>query len=359
MNLGQRRSASATPGGSAATTRTPTSASRRCSRSPTGWAARRQARSRPSWRRARSRAAQTRPAAERSASSSSIQEANRRVFERAREDAALAGMGTTMTRRARRGRQGRARPRRRLARLPAPRRQLEQLTEDHSLVAELVARGKLSAGGGRDHPQRSVITRALGTDPDVDVDAFTVETQDGDVFLLCSDGLTAMVERRAIQRDPREAAAATWSGPRRTLVEAANKGGGEDNITVVLFEIGGRRRATDGDGRCPSESEDDDEDTLSELDGVPSSRPGRRVVRRTATSRADRRPRPPRGAAPHWIIARHRPSPSSASSFGLSQSHFVGAQKDGHVAVYQGLPYDIAGSPPVPHGTSAACLPRS
>src|SRR5581483_5501281 len=70
---------------------------------------------------------------------------------------------------------------------------LEQLTEDHSLVHELMKSGKLSAEEAETHPQRSVITRALGTDPDVDVDAFVVEAQERDVFLLCSDGLTTMV----------------------------------------------------------------------------------------------------------------------------------------------------------------------
>src|SRR5262245_65530725 len=67
---------------------------------------------------------------------------------------------------------------------------LEQLTDDHSLVAELVRRGELSPEEAAVHPQRSVITRALGTEADVDVDAFTVDARPGDVFLLCSDGLT-------------------------------------------------------------------------------------------------------------------------------------------------------------------------
>ena len=110
---------------------------------------------------------------------------------------------------------------------------LEQLTDDHSLVGELVRSGELSPEEAGAHPQRSVITRALGTEPDVDVDTFTVEAEPGDVFLLCSDGLTDMSARRdpggtsTERRRPR---------PRpRALVDAANEGGGEDNITVVLF----------------------------------------------------------------------------------------------------------------------------
>ena len=78
--------------------------------------------------------------------------------------------------------------------------QMEQLTEDHSLVNELLKTGKLSEEEAHVHPQRSVITRAVGTDPDVDVDGFTIEAEEGDVFLICSDGLSDMVED---ERDPR------------------------------------------------------------------------------------------------------------------------------------------------------------
>ena len=115
--------------------------------------------------------------------------------------------------------------------------ELEQLTEDHSLVNELLKSGKLSREEAETHPQRSVITRAVGTDPDVDVDAFTVEAGEGDVFLLCSDGLTDMVADADIldvveqHRDDLDRAT-------KALVSAANRGGGEDNITVIAFSIG-------------------------------------------------------------------------------------------------------------------------
>ena len=91
---------------------------------------------------------------------------------------------------------------------------LEQLTDDHSLVAELVRRGELSPAEAEVHPQRSVITRALGTDPDVDVDTFTVEARPGDVFLLCSDGLTTMVDADG-DRASSSRATATTSPARR------------------------------------------------------------------------------------------------------------------------------------------------
>src|SRR3954465_1861054 len=121
------------------------------------------------------------------------QEANRRIYQLASEDESRRGMGTTLTgamvtgqevaighvgdSRAYRLRDGK----------------LEQLTDDHSLVAELVRSGKLSPEEADTHPQRSVITRTLGTDPDVDVDTFSVDARPGDVFMLCSDGLTTMV----------------------------------------------------------------------------------------------------------------------------------------------------------------------
>jgi protein phosphatase len=113
---------------------------------------------------------------------------------------------------------------------------MEQLTEDHSLVNELLKSGRLSEEEAQVHPQRSVITRAVGTDPDVDVDGFTIEAEDGDVFLICSDGLSDMVEDEEIlellhqNRDDLDKAV-------KALVAAANRGGGEDNITAVAFRM--------------------------------------------------------------------------------------------------------------------------
>ena len=113
---------------------------------------------------------------------------------------------------------------------------LEQLTEDHSLVNELMKSGKLSPEEAETHPQRSVITRALGTDPDVDVDAFAIEAKEGDVFLLCSDGLTSMVNDDGIL-EVVESNRGDLKRATKSLVAAANRGGGEDNITVVAFTI--------------------------------------------------------------------------------------------------------------------------
>ena len=203
-----------------------------------------------------------------------IQEANRKVYERAREDSDASGMGTTITVALFEngivsiGHVGDSR-----AYLIRDRK-VDQLTEDHSLVAELVRTGRLSPEEAESHPQRSVITRALGTDPDVDVDTFSVEAKPGDLFLICSDGLTSMVADEEIldvvepRRDDLDAAA-------RELIAAANRSGGEDNITVVFFEV-----VADG-AEAPSETKPfpaldlapppkTDEDTLTELDRVPA-----------------------------------------------------------------------------------------
>jgi protein phosphatase len=202
-----------------------------------------------------------------------IQEANRRVYERSSSDPATSGMGTTMTVALVEdglvaiGHVGDSR-----AYLVRDSR-IEQLTEDHSLVNELLKSGRLSPEEAEGHPQRSVITRAVGTDPDVDVDTFTVEAKDGDLYLLCSDGLTDMVDDRGIlgvverNRGDLDRAA-------KALVREANHGGGEDNITVVAFEIatgaGGDEELTETIAMAAPPSRPEDEDTLGGLDAVPT-----------------------------------------------------------------------------------------
>jgi serine/threonine protein phosphatase PrpC len=283
-----------------------------------------------------------------------IQAANRRVYERASEPD-KSGMGTTMTvalvedGRVAIGHVGDSR-----AYLVREGR-LEQLTEDHSLVAELVRSGKLSPEEAEVHPQRSVITRALGTDPDVDVDTFTVETKQGDVFLLCSDGLTSMVADDRIlalvERNHNDLDAAA-----RALIKAANKGGGEDNITVVCFEIAAEPADGEETARHPAlGEEDDEEDTLSGLASVPAVETfvaPPELADEWSVDGRDRRP----GEGEHGRTRRRRrlvaaivalsilAGMAAALIWGFSQSHFVGAAGDGHVTVYQGVPYDLAGN---------------
>lgn len=204
-----------------------------------------------------------------------IQEANRQVYERAREDADASGMGTTITVALVEGdvvaigHVGDSR-----AYLFRDQK-VEQLTEDHSLVAELVRSGRLSPEEADIHPQRSVITRALGTDPDVDVDSFSVEGQPGDVFLICSDGLTSMIDDETI-REIVEQGNGNLEVVAKALIGAANSSGGEDNITVVCFEITDKAPEPPAETKtmpavqAPPPTDEADEDTLSGLEGVPA-----------------------------------------------------------------------------------------
>ena len=201
-----------------------------------------------------------------------IQEANRRVYNRSSTDPNTSGMGTTITvalvgdEYVAFGHVGDSRAY--LIRDAS----MEQLTEDHSLVNELLKTGKLSREEAETHPQRSVITRALGTDPDVDVDTFSVRAESGDLFLLCSDGLTDMVSEGAIL-DVVERNRLDMDVALRALVKEANRGGGVDNITVVAFEITDGVLTSDGDTReqaLPDMPQTDDADTLTEADAVPA-----------------------------------------------------------------------------------------
>ena len=164
-----------------------------------------------------------------------VQEANRRIYEMAQADESKRGMGTTLTAalvegdgvtvahvgdsRGYRMRNG----------------ELEQITHDHSLVAELERTGQISPEDAVDHPSKSVITRALGPEPDVEVDAHTHRGRPGDLYLLASDGLSDMIsddEIAAILRGT-----ASLDDAADSLVRAANQSGGRDNITVVLFSL--------------------------------------------------------------------------------------------------------------------------
>jgi protein phosphatase len=112
---------------------------------------------------------------------------------------------------------------------------LRRITDDHSLVEELVREGRLTAEQAESHPQRHVVTRGLGVDSDVEVDLYTIEVIAGDRVVICSDGLTTMVRERDIERivrsepDPQRAA--------ELLVDAANRAGGEDNTSIVVVDV--------------------------------------------------------------------------------------------------------------------------
>ena len=191
-----------------------------------------------------------------------IEQANKRIHERARSDDTLHGMGTTTTAayvddeevviahvgdsRAYLLRNG----------------ELIRLTKDHSLVGELVARGKLTEEQAEQHPQRSVITRALGPEANVQVDIDIFPAKAGDLFLLCSDGLTSMVHEPKLRPLFEDSDSLETLGKR--LIDAANAAGGRDNITVILFRL--EEVGTQGGGGAAAVAAEPDEGETSEYD---------------------------------------------------------------------------------------------
>jgi PPM family protein phosphatase len=294
-----------------------------------------------------------------------IQEANRRIYDRAHAESGFSGMGTTVTAalllggRVTIGHVGDSRAYR--IRAGA----MEQLTDDHSLVGDLMRSGRLTPEEADAHPQRSVITRALGTDPQVDVDTVTVDAAPGDLFLLCSDGLTTMVGDEDILGVL--AAAPTLDDAARELVRAANSGGGEDNVTVVLFQVEGDEEtgetlaappAAAGNGQGDS---DELEDTLTNLRPVaappPQEQPPAPAEPATPAVPPPLDPPPP-PARPvprkrrRWLrrllvlvlVLAFIALVLGGALFGISRAYFVGANEEGYIVVYQGVPFDLTES---------------
>ena len=167
-----------------------------------------------------------------------IREGNAAILERAAGDPGLWGMGTTVTAAALAGERHLQ-----LAHVGDSRAyllrdgSLEQLTTDHTVVGELVRRGRLTPEQAAIHPERSILTRAVGLDPRVPVDTpDPLELRDGDQVLLCSDGLTEAVDDDRIAE--LLSAGADGEAACRSLIDAANAAGGPDNITVVLLRAG-------------------------------------------------------------------------------------------------------------------------
>jgi serine/threonine protein phosphatase PrpC len=257
--------------------------------------------------------------------------ANREIHRLAQEDSSRAGMGTTLTAAMLRddevafGHVGDSRA------YLLRGGQLKRLTKDHSLVEELRRQGRLTEEQAEEHPQRSIITRALGPEPDVNVDTMTFPARDGDVFLLCSDGLTTMVsddEIREILLSSRSLRAAV-----NKLVDAANQSGGRDNITAVAF------RVADADAK-----EADEGATLISRTAEQAGLTGERV--RSATDRLRGQgptPRPPRRRRVlKWVAAVAVVAAVVVAAVLFVRSiYFLGTDDQGNVAVYRGLPYEL------------------
>lgn len=166
--------------------------------------------------------------------SAAIHHANELVIEKSRSDKELEGMGTTVV--AATVKDGYLY----VANVGDSRlylidQEIEQITRDHSLVEEMIRVGELQRKDARSHPDRNVITRAIGVRTPVRIDFFDVKLEEGDKVLLCSDGLTTMVEDDEILHIVRKSSSPKEAAQR--LITEANKNGGKDNISVVLAEI--------------------------------------------------------------------------------------------------------------------------
>jgi protein phosphatase len=283
-----------------------------------------------------------------------VREANARIYEMSQAEQDRAGMGTTITA-AHVGEHEIA-----IAHVGDSRAyrfrddELERLTDDHSLVEEMRRRGQLTAQEADEHPQRSIITRALGPEPDVIVDTHSWRGVAGDVYLLCSDGLTSMVPEAQVAAILRGAASLAEAG--HALIDAANEAGGRDNITVVLFrleEIGdvdhgldqpttaGRAALTTADVRAAAAARASASATSPTATAPrPSAAPPRRL-RPTAPA-----PAPPRGSgrgrrlAISFAILALVVIPLGLGAYIANQTvYFVGTSSDGFVTLYRGLPY--------------------
>ena len=175
--------------------------------------------------------------ADASALGQAVEEANLAIIKAAREGMGRAGMGCTCTAAIL------EKERLVIAQVGDSRAyllhhgKLQQLTRDHSLVADLIEAGQITEAEARVHPQRSVITRALGSDPRTQPDLFEINVEAGDRLLLCSDGLSTMLEDPEIEK-----ILASASDPQRCaaqLVNEANGLGGYDNVTVIVVDVTG------------------------------------------------------------------------------------------------------------------------
>jgi protein phosphatase len=211
---------------------------------------------------------------------------------------------------------------------------LERLTDDHSLVDELLRQGRLTPEEAVEHPQRSVITRALGPEATVEVDTRSYRARPGDVYLLCSDGLTAMVSEARLAEILRAHPRLHDAG--EALIAAANEEGGRDNITVVLARLEDVS-APDADARADMQTMTD----VPALDGPVSPRRPRRPSAEVPPPRARRAGLRRAGASAAVLLVLGL---LGAGAWVASQSvYFLGTNGRGLVTLYRGVPFELPG----------------
>jgi len=277
-----------------------------------------------------------------------VRGANSAIWEKAASDPSLKGMGTTCTLALLEDHEIR------IAHVGDSRAylyrgdELSQVTEDHTLVGRMVKEGRLQPEEAERHPQRSIITRALGVDADVAVDELSVTVEEGDRLLLCSDGLTSMIgaddvsEVLSAQRDPHTAA--------DELVARALEAGGEDNVTVVLIDI-----VDDSVAPAPAPADPataapvaapQRETTEPDTPPPPAVDTGVHRVPSDEAAGWEERPRQRR-----WkglvvtlvVLLLVAGAAFAAARYTLDNSFFIGADDSGTVTIFRGIPEEIAG----------------
>ena len=221
--------------------------------------------------------------------------------------------------------------------------ELTLLTSDHSLVEELRRQGRLTEEEAEDHPQRSIITRALGPESEVEVDTLTVSARPGDVYLLCSDGLTTML------RDARLAEILTESSSlaevAERMVNEANEAGGRDNITVVAFRLQEGEGAEPDAGATLVGPSAADAGLTADAVRIEAARQRSASLGGAASARPPRRREPPqkkrRFPVKTLIALVVLAGIVAAGIFGARQVYFLGADEGGRLTLYRGLPYDL------------------
>jgi PPM family protein phosphatase len=257
-----------------------------------------------------------------------VRDANRAVFSKAAEDPGLRGMGTTLTAvrvegdRLHWAHVGDSR----MYRLRDG--DLERITRDHTVVEQLVEQGRLTPKEAEIHPQRSILVRALGVEEDVEVDEGDVDVRNGDRLLLCSDGLTGMVDEDDILRilveteDPQAASDG--------LVAAANEAGGQDNITALVLDVEGADESapTPGAAQAAVTAPVAPEAMSEPAVPVEAERSDRRWIRRLA-----------------WVLLVLLVIGGAlfaVKRYWVDQQWFVG-ESNGVVALYRGIPAEPLG----------------
>lgn len=252
-----------------------------------------------------------------------IAAANRNIHEQAHADPSLAGMGTTITvaavdsdaERVVIGHVGDSRAYRLRDGI------IQRLTKDHSLVEEMRRRGQITEEQAEDHPQRSIITRALGPEPEVQADLVAVPSDPGDIFLLCSDGLTTMIGDEKIRE--LLMGATSLDAAARTLVDEANRAGGRDNITVIVFQVEDPVQPLDRSAQPTLLRPAGQERRSERRNGIEKPRSRRRAVAGILAAVAVLLLL----AGGLWTATR--------------QAWFLGTDPAGRVALYRGLPYEL------------------